>query len=195
MRLDYKNLYRLYAKRHKSASEISDLFGCSEGKINYWLAKYRIQKRNISEAVYVRHNPSGDPFVFKKPRSIKEAELFGMGIGLYWGEGTKASKTTVKLGNTDPALIKVFISFLIKTFNIKKKDLRFHLQIFSDVSPKDSINFWTKKLNIKKSQLYKPTITKSGKIGTYRQKSKFGVLTVYYFNSKLKKVLINLLPM
>ncbi len=195
MGLNYKSLYKLYQIEQKSVSEIAGIFNCSENKINYWLSEYGIRKRSISEAIYIKHNPDGDPFSFRAPKNIQEAKLFGMGVGLYWGEGTKADNASVRLGNSDPALLRIFISFLIKFFKIKKVDLRFHLHIFSDINPEEATNFWVKQLGIKKIQLYKPTITRTGKLGTYKKKSRYGVLTLYYCNSKLKKVLMNLLPM
>lgn len=124
-----------------------------------------------------------------------EAELFGLGLGLYWGEGNKANKNTVRLGNSDPALLNKFIEFLIKFFNIDKKDLKFHLHIFSDINVDKALAYWTKKLKINKKQFYKPLITKSGSIGTYKNKSKFGVVTIYYGNIKLKNKLVDLLPL
>ncbi len=195
MKLSYQKLYNLYIKNRKSVSEIGSRLGCSQGKINYWLSRYKIKKRDISEAIYIKHNPKGDPFSFKGPKNIKEAILFGLGIGLYWGEGTKANKTTVRLGNSDPILLKTFIRFLIKFFRIKKEDLKFHLHIFTDIDTGKATKFWIDELDIKKEQFYKPTMTQTGKLGTYRKKSEYGVLTVYYGNIKLKKVLMNLLPM
>lgn len=195
MELNCQKLRNLYIKNRKSVSEIASRLGCSQGKINYWLYRYKIKKRDISEAIYIKHNPKGDPFSFRRPKNIEDAILFGLGIGLYWGEGTKANKTTVRLGNSDPILLKTFIRFLIKFFRIKKEDLKFHLHIFTDIDTEKATKFWVDELDIKKEQFYKPTITQTGKLGTYRKKSEYGVLTVYYGNIKLKKVLMNLLPM
>jgi hypothetical protein len=41
----------------------------------------------------------------------------------------------------------------------------------------------------------KPVVTRSGSLGTYRQKSRCGVVTVVYSNTKLRKKLGDLLPM
>lgn len=185
----------MYVGQKKSVSEIAKIFGCSENRINYWLAKEGIKKRSISEAIYIKHNPNGDPFRFILPKNVDEAVLFGMGLGLYWGEGTKANKTCVRLGNSDAALLNVFIDFLIKFFHIKKKDLRFHLHVFTDIDLNEAYGYWIKKLKIKKEQFYKPIITKTGKLGTYRKKSKYGVVTVYYSNKKLRDLLIGNLPL
>lgn len=193
--LTKKNLRKLYAQDRKSAAEISKLFGLSQTGINYWLRKFNIPKRTVSEAIYIKHNPDGDLFKFVLPKSLEDAKLFGLGIGLYWGEGTKADKGSVRLGNSDPAIIRVFIKFLIRFFKINKNDLRFHLHTFTDINLQEAKNYWIKELEIKESQLYKPTITITGKLGNYRKKSKYGVLTVYYSNTKLRNILVNLLPM
>jgi len=185
----------LYLKKKKSVFEIARIFDCSENKINYWLAKNKIKKRTISEAVYIKHNPKGDPFKFSLPKNMEEAKLFGLGLGLYWGEGTKANKSTVRLGNSDAALLNKFIRFLITFFKVDRKDLRFHLHTFTDIDLNETFDYWTRKLKVKREQFYKPTITETGKLGTYRNKSKYGVVTVYYCNKKLRDLLIDNLPL
>jgi hypothetical protein len=185
-----KQLRDFYIRDKKSAEEIAKLLGCSAHKVNYAMERYQIQKRSISEAIYVKNNPNGDPFHFQKPETLEGAMLFGMGIGLYWGEGTKADLGSVRLGNTDPGLSKTFIRFLVEIYGIQKKDLRFGLQIFTDMRVRETLAFWQKALKIERSQFYKPIITKSRSLGTYRKKSKYGVLTVYYSNKKLRNLLI-----
>jgi hypothetical protein len=187
-------LMELYINQGKSALDIAKGLNCSENKVRYWMHAHKIGLRNISEAIYLKCNPNGDPFRFGSPRNIQEAILYGIGVGLYWGEGTKADKNSVRLGNTDSKLIKSFIKFLIKFFQIEKKDLKFGLQLFCDINETDAVNFWTNELKISKQQFYKVTITKSVSKGTYRKKSKYGVLTVYYHNKKMRDLLINLLP-
>lgn len=193
--LTSENLKRLYIDNCMSVPEIAERLKCSENKINYWFKRYNIKKRSISEAVYIKHNPNGDPFEFRQPKTLEDCKLFGLGLGLYWGEGNKANKNTVRLGNSDPNLLKKFIEFLIKFFNVNKKDLKFHLHIFSDIDIKEAQNYWIENLEIGSKQLYKPMVTRSGSLGTYRKKSKYGVLTVYYGNTKLKNKLMELLPM
>ena len=174
---------------------IADSVHCSLHTIKYWMDKYQIPTRTISEAVYLKNNPKGDPFQFQTPETIKSALLFGLGIGLYWGEGTKADKGSVRLGNTDPELIKSFIRFLVKNFSIQKNDLRFGLQLFTDIEKIKALDFWIKKLKVSSNQFYKITVTKSNSIGTYRKRSEYGVLTVYYHNKKLRDLLVSFLPM
>lgn len=197
MSLPQKKLKKLYIQQKKSSAEISRIFNYSERTVNYWLAKYGIKKRSISEAMYIKYNPNGDPFkIIDKPRTIEEAILYGLGLGLFWGEGNKKNKNSVRLGNTDPNLIRNFLDFLIKIFRIDKDKLKFGLQIFSDIDTKKALKFWIdelKQFGINKNQFFKVTVTKSGSIGNYKEKSKYGVLTVHFGNTKLKKILDNTL--
>lgn len=191
--LSKKILLKLYLKKSKSAQEIADVYKCSVNKVRYWMDRCGIKRRTISEAIYRKNNPNGDPFKIRYPNTIKAAVLFGLGLGLYWGEGTKADEGTVRLGNADSDLIKKFIQFLVEVFCIKKKDLKFSLQLFNDISEAEALEFWIKELRIARSQFYKSTIMISARKGSYRKKSKFGVLTVYYHNKKMRDNLINIL--
>ena len=196
--VDREELQKLYISDRKSSSEIAKIFSCSEHKINYWLAKHSIQKRSLSEAMYQKYNPNGDPFKIKPANNIKDAKLLGLGLGLYWGEGNKKNKNSIRLGNTDPRLIKKFIEFLVEIFGIKKDKLRFGLQVFTDMSEKSALNFWLKELRefgIIRNQFFKVTVTPARSIGNYREKSKWGVLTVHFSNTKLKKLLDGMLPL
>jgi len=184
----------MYVQQGLSVQAIADKLGYSRRGVKYWMDKHGIQTRTISDAVYLWSNPNGDPFTFRKPRNMKEAELYGLGLGLYWGEGTKSNSKVIRLGNTDPDLIKSFMDFLITFFGIKKADLKFGLQIFTDTDPGQALDFWTKKLKVNKAQFQKVIVTKSGSIGTYKNKSKTGVLTLHYNNTKARKKLQEIMP-
>ena len=193
MALTKENLEKLYTTEKRSVSVIATRLRCSEHKINYWLSVFKIPKRSISESVYLYHNPLGDPFRVITPQTIDEAFLFGMGIGLYWGEGTKSDKMSVRLGNTDPKLIKKFIEFLVKICGIRQEKLRFGLQIFSDMSPKNALGFWQNELGTPASQFQKVIVTPARGLGTYRQKTQHGVLTVYFGNRKLRDIICKMI--
>ena len=72
--MDKEWLKKLYLKHKKSSFEMSKIFNCSEHKINYWLAKYNIAKRSISEAIYQKNNPNGDPFKIRPTNTIKDSK-------------------------------------------------------------------------------------------------------------------------
>ena len=81
---------------------------------------------------------------------------------------------------------------------IEKKKLRFGLQVFSDMNTDQTLRFWLKELRgygINRSQFFKVTVTPSRSLGTYKEKSKFGVMTVHFCNTKLKNLIDNMLPL
>jgi hypothetical protein len=186
-------LFDLYVNKKYSTSKISGIFNCSENKINYWLGKFKINKRTISEAIYQFKNPLGDPFNLNLPKTIEQGIIFGMGLGLYWGEGSKRGNGGVKLTNTDPRLIKKFIDFLEIIFNIDRKKLRFSLQIFKDISEQRVLNYWTRVLLVKKNQFYKVVHSKIRGEGTYKIKSEYGVVIVHFNNVKLKRIILDMI--
>jgi hypothetical protein len=185
-----KNILKnLYLVKKLSSSEIAKKICCSENKINYWLSIYKIQKRTISEAVYQKNNPKGDPFKFKSPKTLKDMFLFGLGLGLFWGEGTKRGRHALRLSNSDPILVKKYIDFLVKIYGINKGKLRFQLQTYTDLDIDEQIIFWIKHLHIKKTQFYKPTLLVRRGNGTYLEKMKHGVVIVNFNNMKLKSLI------
>jgi len=189
-RISKETLSELYSRQKKSMEEIGKILGFSKSKMAYWMEKYEIPKRTISEAIYEKRNPLGNPFMLFEPGNISEALLMGMGLGLYWGEGNKLNKNSIRLGNTDPALIKTFLIFL-NLFRIDKDKLRFGLQIFSDMNPPEALSFWVKKLGVDRSKFQKVIVTPSRGKGTYRKKMAYGVLTVYFNNKRLRNVIVS----
>jgi hypothetical protein len=191
-------LERLCEAEGKSIKDIASILYTSSYQVLSHIKKYGINKRSRSESLYRKYNPLGDPFVLQKIDTLEKAKLLGLGLGLYWGEGNKKNKNSIRLGNTNPLIIVMFIRFLVDVFDINLQKLRFGLQIFSDISENEALYFWIAQLNqfnISENQFFKVTITPARGIGTYREKSQYGVLTVYYSNSKLKRLLDSMLPM
>jgi hypothetical protein len=172
--------------------DISKASGHSVHKVTYWMDKHNIKRRSISDAIYLKNNPNGNPFTQKPIKTRADAELLGIGIGLYWAEGTRSNKHSVRLGNTDPVLLNTFMLFLTELFGVQKSDMRFGLQIFTDIDPQAALEYWTQELNVKASQFYKIIVTISGSLGTYRKKSAYGVVTVHYHNKKLRDVVVGM---
>lgn len=170
-----------------SANEIAKKVDLSPSGVNYWLKKFKVSKRSLSEAIYLKQNPDGDPFCIKKNLTPEEKQLLGLGLGIYWGEGNKASKSTMAVSNSDPRLIEKFIEFLIKVCQIDIKKLRFNLLVFNDANPEKALRYWCKKLKVSKDKFNKmTTIPPQGK-GTYKRKSKYGICCVTFSNIKLKR--------
>ena len=191
--LSKEALFDLYVNKKQSAFVISRHFGCSMNKVNYWINKYNIKKRTISEAIYQLKNPSGDPFLIKQPKTLEQGILFGLGLGIYWGEGLKRGRGGVRITNTDSKMVRKFINFLEKFCGIDRNKLRFSIQIFKDIVPKKALDYWTNELGAKKEQFYKTIISKVRGRGTYKYKSEYGVVIVYFNNIRLKKIILEMI--
>ena len=190
--INEQELKKLYVSG-LSMKEISDETGWAYKKVIYWMNKYGILRRTRSEATYVKQNPDGDPFKIKQKLNSEEKELKSMGLGLYWGEGDKSDYSSVRLGNTDPQLIKKFIEFLIQICGVKKEKLKYELQIFNDANQQKAIKFWMDELGIKKKEFTNIINHQPRNKGTYKKKNQTGVLIVYCHNTKLKKEIIEML--
>jgi hypothetical protein len=75
-------------------------------------------------------------------------------------------------------------------YKIDASKLRFALQIFTDMDQRKEEKFWQDFLNVEAKNFYKTINTRSGSLGTYRAKSKHGVLTLYFGNKKLRDMLM-----
>ncbi len=192
--IDKTYLKNEYLVKGRSMQMIADSLGCSLNKVQYWLKSHNIKIRNRSEANYKRNNPKGDPFSIVLKKNPGSRYLLGMGLGLWWGEGYKKNRYAVRLGNTDPELIRMFIKFLKEVCGVLPEKIRFGLQIFNDVDEKEALNYWINKLKVTKRSFFpKVVVSKSVNKGSYKNKAKYGVCTVYVSNVKLKSALDNLL--
>ena len=86
---------------------------------------------------------------------------------LYWAEGAKRD---FNLTNTDPSLIKTFISCL-KELGVKKERLSINLRIYEDLDKEKACNFWSKIVGIPKEKIMYVNVLKGKKKG----KLKYGM--------------------
>ncbi|TRZ47854.1 hypothetical protein D4S03_10950 [bacterium] len=184
-------LRELYVEKKLSLSEIATKLNFSVHKITYWMSSYKIPCRKRSEANYIKHNPDGEPFKIKTRLTRDEVKLKYMALGLYWGEGNKTTNYAVRVTNSDPGVIRQFMSYLIDICRIKEEKLGFYLQTFKDNDLVVARKYWGDSLGID-SQLIKTTkpIHSMGK-GSYKKICKYGVMTIGFFNTHLKAYIMD----
>lgn len=81
---------------------------------------------------------------------------------LYWAEG---SKKDFGLSNTDPLLIKVFVTTLREVFEIKDEEFRVSIRIYEDLNKDDCLEFWSKVVNIPKENFVNVNVLRGKKVG------------------------------
>ncbi len=181
-----KDLLKEYYSTGMSMMDISKKLNCSAHKVGYWMDKHGIKRRNLSDATYVKRNPNGNPFKIKDKLSPSEIQLYGLGIGIYWGEGSKVSKHAVSIANTDPKMILTFRKFLRTICQANEEKIRYSIITFNNANPEDAKMYWSKQLQISPSKFGKIVQIPPQGRGTYRKKSQFGVCTLNFSNVKLK---------
>ena len=178
-----ETLTEFYCNQKMSMAEVAKYLGVPYKTVVYWMSKHGIPRRTRSEAIYIKQNPKGDPFKIKELKTKEDFELFTLGVGLYIGEGSK-TKDSVALANSDSRIIKAFLKFLRELCGVDEAKIKTELNIFDDVDLEAAIDYWMEVTQIPKSRFGKPIVRKS-RGGTYKNKSKYGTLTINVCNTKL----------
>src|SRR3989344_6317886 len=76
--------------------------------------------------------------------ALKNSGLFIAGLMLYWGEGDKKiENSNIRLGNSEPGMIKVFYLFLTKVMGIPTEKIRFNLLLYPDLADMPMRKLWS----------------------------------------------------
>lgn len=166
--------------------KVGEELGVSLDCVAYFMRKNNLKRRTLSEEQKLRFENSKPTFTTKKiDKSI--TEIRAIGAMLYWGEGYKGDdKNPAKLvdfANSDPDMIKVFISFMRKSFYLDESKFRVLLYCYADQEVNSLIEFWSKTTCISRSQFTKPYIRKDFKEKS--RKMKYGLIHIRYHDKKL----------
>lgn len=116
--------------------------------------------------------------------NLSRNPLFIAGLMLYWAEGDNKAENPVRLTNTAPGMIKLYVKFLTKVLNVSKSNLRCAVIIYPDLSDDKCIDFWSTVAEIPKSQFHKTQII-GGRHPTKRLSN--GICMIYCGNRQLKE--------
>jgi hypothetical protein len=111
---------------------------------------------------------------------IDEKELLLLGAGLYWAEGFKKD-SRLGFANSDPQMIKLFLTWLFKIGNIPKTDIRLRVGINQQYKQniKDIEKKWSNITSIPLSQFQKPSFQKTPLKKQYKNDNNYlGVLRI-----------------
>jgi len=195
----------------KSYSEIKNIIGVTKGTLSYWLKdyplseerirelrdlnprrieRYRETRRRNKEKILNRTYRNEKRLIFP----LSKRDLFIAGLFLYWGEGGKTKEAELILSNTNPAMIKFFVSWSEKCLGVDREKLKIKLHLYKDMDIKKEFDFWSRELKINKSQFVKPYIKNSNKSNiTYKNGFGHGTCNVAIRNAILgKRILMGL---
>jgi len=116
---------------------------------------------------------------------LRVNSLFIAGIMLYWGEGdNKLENSYVRLGNTNPNMMRLFRRFLVEICQIPEEKLRAGMILYPDLNESVSKDFWSKATGIPKNQFYKTQYIQ-GRHPSKRLSN--GILQITHCNRQLKE--------
>lgn len=167
--------------QEKSYSQIKKILGINKSTLSYWLRDYPLSKQRIKElrdcneqriekfreTMRKKREARLKKFYQQQKKIIlpfNRRNLYLAGLFLYWGEGSKQQMWSLTISNTDPAVIKFFLYWLVKGLKVSKNKLKVQLHLYEDMNIKKEHLFWSKTLNIPLNQFIKPYIKKSSSL-------------------------------
>lgn len=184
-------------KKGMSYSEIRNLIDVSKSTLSLWLRDLPLNKKRISELrdnnpkrienyrntmARKREEKISEVYILASNEigKITERDLFIGGIFLYMGEGSKTTRGTTALTNTNPHILRLFVKWL-HLHHVKEEKIKVQLHLYSNMNIEKQINFWSKSLSLPKNQFRKPYIKKNTTNGiSYMGQFGQGTCTVLY---------------
>ncbi|MFH0873842.1 MAG: hypothetical protein V1846_03320 [Candidatus Komeilibacteria bacterium] len=104
---------------------------------------------------------------------------------LYWCEGKGSQSSSLTFGNSNPEIIKLFLSVLRKNYDIDEAKFRCTLQGRADQGIRELEKYWSTVTEIPLSQFYKARIDPRSAGKTSRKKNYKGVCRIDYFSADI----------
>lgn len=104
---------------------------------------------------------------------------------LYWCEGKGSQSSSLTFGNSNPEIIRLFLSTLRKNYDIDEKKFRCTLQGRADQKITKLEKYWSKITRIPLSQFYKARIDPRSVGKSSRKKNYKGVCRIDYFSADI----------
>ncbi|MFH1398460.1 MAG: hypothetical protein ABIH27_07945 [Candidatus Omnitrophota bacterium] len=183
--LEKKILQRFYYNKKLSMVDSARLLNVTPATVAYWMKQYHLKRRSISESVYVKQNPDGDPFCIKNKFTIEDKELFVAGLMLYWAEGSRRNRHVIQLANLDYRMLALFIKFLKRICGVKENKLCLTIQLYKKFDKKVVQSYWSNTLKVP-IQLIAVNIHSDNRSKPNMQWSKYGIARIEVRNVKLK---------
>lgn len=194
-------------KKGMSYSEIKSIVDVSKSTLSLWLRDMPLSEEKIKklrdnslkriERYKVTMCKKREEKIEKfykdakiKIGKISKRDLFIGGIFLYMGEGSKTTKGTTALTNTNPFILKLFIQWLYLC-NVKKEKIKVQLHLYSDMNIEKQITYWSDELSLSKKQFRKPHIKITTKTSvSYKGQFGQGTCTILYENAELHLLML-----
>ena len=205
MRTDKEKAFTL-RRSGKSYNEIAATLGMSRSTLSLWFRGHSFSEE-IRKSLTLNAGPEntlrlhklnkirGDSLDALYYRAMVEATLelemhknnplFIAAISAYWGEGDKRSRNNVRLINTDPVMLVLFIEFLVRFCCVPKENIKAAIFIYPDLDEQICRTYWEREIGI--ADFHKTMVLPS------RHKTnrlQYGTCSVIVSNTYLKKKML-----
>ena len=169
--------------------EIADELGVAKGSVSVWVrdVDFTPKPRNRGHSTQQPH-----PLHLKKLaeiercrveaeakyRNLSDAQLDSFALGLYAGEGAK-TRGVVSMANTNPMLMRLFVDWLRRSFDIDESRLRARLYLHEGLDLEGATTFWAAATSIPDRQFQRP-YRAAADPSRRRAKHELGCLTIVY---------------
>lgn len=173
---------------------IRDKLGISKSTLSNWLSQIkfkpnykvleRIGQARLKSAVSKHQLKLLDIAQRKKEAAqqvgkLTQRDLFLLGIGIYLGEGSKATEE-IKVANSDPVIIKIALKWLQNFCELENQHFRITLHGYPDTDLTKALKFWSKETFIPTKQFTKVVIDRrKNKSILRRRKLPYGTAHLY----------------
>jgi hypothetical protein len=157
MKLEKRLLCRNLRNQGYTISKINQITGFSKGSISNWCSDIDVNNGNNGKILRKKYKEKRIRYQNQCIKKMTETDYIA-GCMLYWAEGKK-SKNKICFVNSDIHMIKLFISFLIKYFNIniEKLTISINCHTTNGISLEEIENYWITNLGLKRNNIRKGT--------------------------------------
>jgi len=204
MKIEEKRTARTLRFQGKSINQIAKESGLSKSSVSGWVRDIVLtkkQREKISErgrsVESIERRRASRLFNEQVKRQkiidaaktdfahISKNDLKLVGTMLYWGEGSKAGNWSVRLANSDPAIIRVMMRFFREICKVQNSKFRAQIHTFLEANIEETRKYWSKVSGIPVKQFYK-TYTKPSSASLQKRKTlPFGTLDVYVHDTRV----------
>ncbi|MDO8603911.1 MAG: helix-turn-helix domain-containing protein [bacterium] len=209
---------RQLRKKGWSIGAIAEELGISKSSASIWCLDVVLTKRQTNRlkensiraghkgrmmGAAMNHKKKLDAVESSKLKAIAlvdqmtQRDLFMLGIGLYWGEGTKSERSALAVVNSDPEIILVMKKWFEIIFNVKDEDFMPRIFINEIHQPriKKVVEYWSSLLKLPKEQFGNQVLLKIKQKKVYENyDSYYGILSLKVRkSSKLKYEVLGLI--
>lgn len=188
-------------KQGFSYAEILKQIPVSKSSLSLWLKSVKLaksQKQKLTDKKLAGMKRGWEAchakklFITQKIKSeakkeigkLTERELWLIGISLYWAEGAKEKDKAVgiKLSNSDPLMIRLFIKWLLEICEISKENIYFEIYLHDSVKHREvEVREYWEKITGFSTEYFRKIRWKKNKIKTKRKnigEKYFGLINI-----------------